>query len=150
MSNPTPTVSEESPMPNQPIVGVAAIAVRDTAHQTPTQVIGMNPNWPGSDTITSVVDAADMQSGTGYRGGPLPAHSMHWNDYFATTFLINPTGRSYRLNANADPSQIAGMMAQQQNLAGGNGETPWETLRTLLNNSWRKGSAPATYKISNP
>lgn len=150
MSNPTPGVSAESPLPQQPVVGVAAIHVRDTEHQTPSQILGARLTWPNADRITTVVDAGDLSSTTGYYGGPMPEHSAHWNEYFTDLWQYLPTGKGQTFNQSPDPTRAAAWISADQDAVSGNGEDPWSILRNSFARMWTKGSAPATYKHSNP
>lgn len=136
--------------PVQPVVGIAAVAARDTEHQSPSQVLGNRANWPSIDQISSVVDAADMKSSTGYFGGSLPDHSQHWSDYLNSMWQILPNGKQYSLTHNPDPTPVAGMISQDQNAATGNGENPWQTVMDNFAKMWRKGAPPSTYKLPHP
>ena len=133
-----------------PIVGIAAVHVRDTAHQQPTQIMGTRPNWPSIDQISTVVDAADIKSSTGYMGGSLPADSQHWSDYLTSMWQILPTGKGIALTHNPDPTPVAGLIAQDANGGSVGGEDPWTTLRDNFAKMWTKGAPPSTYKIPNP
>lgn len=150
MSNPTPTVSDESPLPTQPIVGVAQVHARDTEHDSPSQQIGMRPSWPKVNAITDVVDAAELQSTTGYYGGPMPDHSFHWNQYFSELWNILPSGGEQRFLSPPDPSQLTSMVAESQNMVTGNHTDPWENLQQTFSKMWRKGAPASTYKNSTP
>ena len=143
-------MTDEKNIPHQPIVGIAAVHVRDTEHQQPTQVLGQRPNWPTIGQISSVVDAADLRSTTGYFGGDLPDHSQTWSDYLNSMWNIFPQGKGVALTHTPDPTPIAGMVAEDQNAATTSTENPWRTLQETFGRMWRKGAPPATYKYTHP
>jgi len=137
-------------LPNQPMVGIAAVHTRDTEHQQPTQILGQRPNWPSISQISSVVDAADIASTTGYVGGSLPDHSQSWTDYLTSMWQILPTGKAFAFATSPDPTPTAGLVAQDANAGSSSTENPWHTLTQNFGRMWRKGAPPATYKISHP
>jgi len=137
-------------LPTQPTVGIAAVHVRDTEHQQPTQILGQRPNWPTMDQISSVIDAADLKSTTGYFGGSLPDHSQHWTDYLTSMWQVLPTGKVSTFNVTPDPSNIPDIISSDQDAITGNGTDAWFTLRNTFAKMWSKGAAPATYKQSHP
>ena len=137
-------------LPTQPIVGIAAVHARDTEHQQPTQILGQRPNWPRIDEISSIVDAGDIKSTTGYFGGSLPDHSQHWTDYLSSMWQMLPTGKASTFSVSPDPSNVPDIVSADQDAITGNGNDPWFTLRTTFAKMWNKGAAPATYKQSHP
>lgn len=145
-----PVAGTGNPISNQPIVGIAAVHTRDTEHQQPTQLLGQRMNWPSLPNITSVIDAADVSSTTGYMGGSLPDHSQHWSDYLNSMWQILPQGKQYALTANPDPTPVAGMISQDQNAVAASGENPWNTLMNNFGRMWTKGAPPSTYKLTHP
>jgi|SRR5215471_2481875 len=150
MSNPTPG-TDSSPLPTQPIVGIAAVHTRNT-NFTPSQLIGQRLAWPSPASITGTVDIAEtgIQSGGGFNGGPIPDHSSHWNDYFSSLWDILPTGKASGFTANPDPSQIHSLVSQDQNAATANNQNVWTTFQSSFAQMWRKGGPPGTYKQSHP
>lgn len=136
--------------PSTPIVGVAAVHVRDTEHQQPTQILGQRLKWPSMADITTVVDTADLKSSTGYYGGPLPDHSLHWNQYFSELWNYLPTGKEHTFNQPPDPTGVVAIVADDQQAVTGNSTDAWQTLRSSFARMWSKGSPPATYKQSHP
>jgi hypothetical protein len=137
-------------LPEQPIVGIAEIHARDTEHQQPTQMLGQRPNWPTIGQISSVIDAADIASTTGYAGGSLPDHSQSWTDYLTSMWQLLPTGKNAAFSHNPDPTPTVGLLSQDQNMSTVSGEDAWTTLTHNFGRMWRKGAPPATYKQSHP
>ena len=129
-----------------PIMGIAAVAARDSEHQSPTQIMGMNPRWPSTDAITSVVDIGDVLSGKGYYGGPMPLHSLHWGQYFSSDMHIFPSGKTPAFIVNPDPSGVMDAVADPQNMASGNGGKIWDWYRTTFRSAWQKATNPNNYK----
>jgi|SRR5215831_17655555 len=148
MSNPTPG-TESSPLPTQPIVGVARVAVQNTNYAK-SQLAAYRSEWPSPNDVTGMVDAADIKSTTGYFGGSLPDHSSHWGSYLNSMWQILPSGKSEGFVTNPDPSQLTSMVAQDPNIVTAGGVDPWHNLRVNFAKMWSKGAAPGTYKQSHP
>jgi hypothetical protein len=120
-----------NPSTNSPIVGIAAIHVRDTEHQTPSQVAAWsNGKWPGVDAITTVVDAGEIQSTTGWYGGGLSPHSSHWNDFFSGDMFLPPQGKQQFFMRQPDPVGVVDAVSESQHLASANGPDTWGWFRT--------------------
>lgn len=130
-----------------PIMGVAAVHARDTEHDTPSQQAGWpNGHWPGVDTITSVVDIQDILSGSGYYGGPMPLHSIHWSNYFAQEWQNFPMGKTPAFVSNPDPTGVMAATSDSQNMGSGNSADYWSVMKTTFRNAWQKNWGPNNYK----